>query len=243
MAHPYLSVIIPAYNAASSLPATLIEADQFLASEEYSSELLVVNDGSTDGTAELLEKMTPHLTNAAYIHQTMHQGLGKTLQFGMLAAKGTWRLVISADTAIPLTEFRSFAPHLSSHACDIVVGERTTQRLTISAARTHDHIINICARILFRNIPLYDRHSGFICISQEAVPKIFEHISSKTLAAHDEMLSVAAQAGCRIRGTRTAYAPMRHAVNPQGTLLQTLWELATIRWRAREHARSPEAQT
>lgn len=239
MANPYLSVIIPAYNAAPSLPGTLMEVDRFLASEEYSSELLVVNDGSTDTTAELLEKMTPHLTNASYIHQTVHQGLGKAIQFGMLAAKGTWRLVIPADSAIPITEFRAFAPHLSSHACDLIVGERHTKKLAVSAIRANDRVVNICARILFGNIPLRDRHSGFICISHEVAPRICETLAARTPAAHAELLSAAVRAGCRVRGVRVAYEPKLSAAHQHGTLLQTFWELGTIRWRARKETNSP----
>ena len=74
MARPFLSIIIPAYNEAKRLPLTLIDIDKHLQNQEYSYEILVVNDGSTDQTAEIVNRFMPLIENLKLIDNKENKG-------------------------------------------------------------------------------------------------------------------------------------------------------------------------
>ncbi len=78
MARPYLSVIIPAYNEAKRLPLTLIDIDKHLENQEYSYEILVINDGSTDETAEIVTRFSPLVENLKLINNKENKQIIKS---------------------------------------------------------------------------------------------------------------------------------------------------------------------
>jgi len=87
MAKPFLSVIIPAYNEAKRLPKTLLDMDKYLTQAGFSYEIIVVNDGSKDHTAEIVTKMREFIKNLYLIDNKDNQGKGGVVAQGMLAAK------------------------------------------------------------------------------------------------------------------------------------------------------------
>ena len=74
MNKPFLSVIIPAYNEAKRLPSTLVDIDKYLSTVEYSYEILVVNDGSKDNTAEIVRKMSATVKNLKVVDNPVNRG-------------------------------------------------------------------------------------------------------------------------------------------------------------------------
>ena len=88
----YLSVIIPAYNEAERLPKTLRRFDEYFAAQAYSYEILVVNDGSRDNTAETVKKMAGEIKNLRLIDRGRNMGKGYSVREGMLATYGKIRL-------------------------------------------------------------------------------------------------------------------------------------------------------
>ena len=91
MARPYLSIIIPAYNEAKRLPITLIDIDKHLAKVDYAYEILVVNDGSKDNTAEVAQKMSANIKNLKVVDNHVNRGKGAVVRDGMLIAQGNYR--------------------------------------------------------------------------------------------------------------------------------------------------------
>src|SRR5688500_16994103 len=110
MTKPFLSVIIPAYNDAEQLPLTLIDVDRHLADAEFSYEVLVINDASTDQTREIVLRLASSAKNLKLIDNPDHRGRGATVKLGMLAAKGNWRLVFDPSNAISIVEFNKILP-------------------------------------------------------------------------------------------------------------------------------------
>lgn len=120
---PYLSVIIPVRNGADELPLTLIDIDKHLSQQEYSYEILVVDDGSNDNTAEIVKKFTGLVKNSRLIANAVPEGFGFAIRLGMLTAKGNWRVVMDYRNRTPITEFNNMFPYLRQ-GFDILVGSR-----------------------------------------------------------------------------------------------------------------------
>ena len=99
---PYLSIIIPAFNEEKRIPSTLKEIDGYLREQSFSSvncEIIVVNDGSTDKTAETCRNLTSTIQNLKIIDNKINQGKGAVVRQGMLAAKGKYRVFTDADNS------------------------------------------------------------------------------------------------------------------------------------------------
>ncbi|MCX6703060.1 MAG: glycosyltransferase [Candidatus Wolfebacteria bacterium] len=96
---PYLSVIIPAYNEAKRLPLTLIDIDKHLSKADFSYEIIVVNDGSKDGTAEIVNRFSHLVKNLSLIDNKINHGKGWVVKQGMLESKGNIRLFMDSDNA------------------------------------------------------------------------------------------------------------------------------------------------
>jgi len=123
MAKPFLSVIIPAYNEAKRLPKTLLDMDKYLTQAGFSYEIIVVNDGSKDHTAEIVTKMREFIKNLYLIDNKDNQGKGGVVAQGMLAAKGTLRLFSDADNSTSLDQVEKFFPYFKQ-GYDVVIGSR-----------------------------------------------------------------------------------------------------------------------
>src|SRR3989338_6202881 len=85
---PHLSIILPAYNEAERIPATLLDSDKRMAGKEYAYEIIVVSDGSKDNTAEVVKKLMPAVKNLKLIDNMENKGKGGVVRQGMLAATG-----------------------------------------------------------------------------------------------------------------------------------------------------------
>ena len=94
---PFLSVIIPVHNETKRLPLALVDIDNHLSRANYSSEILVVDDGSTDATVEIVEHFSHLIKNLRLIHSKESQGQGWAVRQGMLGAKGNLRLLIGVE--------------------------------------------------------------------------------------------------------------------------------------------------
>ncbi|MEA3293337.1 MAG: glycosyltransferase, partial [Patescibacteria group bacterium] len=84
----YISVVIPAYNEEKRLPKTLIEIDEYLKKQDYNYEIIVVNDGSRDRTAEIVEKLGLEMPNLRLIDNKENHGKGFVVRQGLLEASG-----------------------------------------------------------------------------------------------------------------------------------------------------------
>jgi dolichyl-phosphate beta-glucosyltransferase len=101
MAQPHLSLIIPAYNEAGRIGRTLQAVLAYLRQQPYESELIVVDDGSTDGTAELVHRTAPEVL---LVQLPCNRGKGAAVRQGMLAARGRYRVFTDADLSTPIEE-------------------------------------------------------------------------------------------------------------------------------------------
>src|SRR5512137_503403 len=116
-----LSVIIPAYNEEFRLPQTLRKVIDYLKVQTYSSEIIVVNDGSTDGTERIVHELS---SDAIPMKQFSHSdganhGKGASVRRGMMEANGAFRLFMDADNSTTLDQIDRFWPHFDK-GCSVV---------------------------------------------------------------------------------------------------------------------------
>ena len=119
----YLSVVIPAYNEEKSIGNTLLAIDHYLSKQDYSYEIIVVNDGSKDKTAQIVEKFSGLVKNLRLIDNKENHGKGWVVRRGMLEAKGEIRLFTDADNATTIDHFEKMMP-LFKEGKQVVIGSR-----------------------------------------------------------------------------------------------------------------------
>ena len=109
MSDVFLSLIIPVYNEERRLPATLEQVSSFLHSQPYTSEVLVVENGSQDNTLAIAREYA-HSHAQFKVLQTDRQGKGIAVQQGMLATRGEYLFMCDADFSMPVSEINRFLP-------------------------------------------------------------------------------------------------------------------------------------
>ena len=118
-----ISVIIPAYNEAERIIPYLRNITAYLERRRISNEILVVDDGSTDETAIVVEKFRTEAPTVGLLQLVQNTGKGAAIRRGMLEARGHLRLFADADGATPIQELERLAAHIKDGA-DIAIGSR-----------------------------------------------------------------------------------------------------------------------
>jgi dolichyl-phosphate beta-glucosyltransferase len=118
-----LTVVVPVYNETKRMGERLPQLLAFLHTQDYPYEIVVVDDGSTDGTPELARQMLEGEARATVLEQPRNRGKGHAVKVGMLAAEGRYVLFTDADLSTPVTELDKFWPSLEE-GYDVVIGSR-----------------------------------------------------------------------------------------------------------------------
>lgn len=123
----YLSVVIPCYNEEKNIRLGALEkVYQYLKKQSYLWEVLIVDDGSIDGTSKLVQKYISNKKQFKLIKE-LHQGKARTVVAGVIRAQGNYILFSDLDGATPLSEVEKFLPYLSK-GYDVVIGSRNRKR-------------------------------------------------------------------------------------------------------------------
>ncbi len=233
MAKPYLSVIIPAYNEAKRLPLTLIDVDKHLSEQEYSYEILVVDDGSTDATADIVDRFKPLIDNLKLVSGKENRGKGAAVRQGMAAAKGNWRVFMDADNSTAIIEFNKMLPYLDQ-GYEVVIGSRAVKGAKMNPPqvfykRIFGWVGNLFIQlILLRGIR--DSQCGFKCYSQEAAERIFPHCRIDRWGFDIESLAIARKLGYDVKEMPVHWVNDHRSHVSLKSYFQTLLEAIKIRW-------------
>ncbi len=118
---PFLSVIIPAYKEGERIGRNLLEIDKYLKEKNYTYEIIVVEDGSPDNTAEVVRNYALQIPHLRLIDNAENHGKGFVVRQGLLAAQGKYRVFLDADGSTSITHLDTFLPQLEAGA-DVVIG-------------------------------------------------------------------------------------------------------------------------
>jgi len=192
-----LSVIVPAYNEAARLPKTLNRLHEYLAGRSFTYEILVVLDGPTDDTAEVLRRLSGEIEHLRSIDRRANRGKGYTVKEGMLAARGQIRLFTDADNSTDIAHFDKMIPPFDQ-GCDIVIASRNAADAPGAAqvvsqawykraiGRVGNRIVQIAA------VPgIWDTQCGFKAFRAEAAERIFSQTTLDRWGFDIEVLALA----------------------------------------------------
>ncbi len=200
----YLSVIIPAYNEERRLPKTLEAIDDYLRQQSYDYEIIVVNDGSKDTTAEGVRGMSSVIKNLKLIDNKMNQGKGAIVRQGMLQAVGEYRLFTDADNSTSIDQIENMWIEFKN-GYDIVIGSRDVRGAVLDPPQPFlRNVILGKGFKLFRKIiiglwKIQDTQCGFKCFTGEAAGKIFPKCKINRFAFDPEILVIAKKLGYKIK--------------------------------------------
>jgi dolichyl-phosphate beta-glucosyltransferase len=234
-AAPHLSVVIPAFNEAARLPRYLDEVVGFLEARGKPYEVVVVDDGSTDGTAAVVRALAARHPTVRLLPLGRNRGKGAAVRAGMLAAMGSARLFTDADGATPIGELTRLEPALATGA-DLAIGSRVLVDPAVSV-RTRPHrvaagrVFNwLVARLGVRGVA--DSQCGFKLFTAEAADALFGSLRTAGFAFDVELLLRAQARGYRIVEVPVNWADQEGSKvgvlsNGPGMVLQLL----RARWR------------
>jgi len=170
----YLSVVIPAYNEEINLKrGVLSSVYDYLNKQKYSWEVLVVDDGSTDKTIEIVEKFVKDHKGFKLMKEP-HRGKGGTVIAGMLKADGEIILFSDADQSTPIDQIKKFLPRFESGS-DVVIGSRAGREGS-SFVRRIMASGWIILRSLILRLPFNDTQCGFKAFKKDAARNIFKRM-------------------------------------------------------------------
>ena len=200
----HLSLIIPAYNEEKKLPKTLTKVDSYLRTRDYDYEILVVNDGSGDKTVEIAKNLIPGIKNLRVTGYNRNQGKGYAVRFGMMEAKGDFRLFSDADNSTSVDQVEKMWPEIEKGA-DIVIGSRDIKGAVLDPPQPWIRQMLLGEGFkLFRKLVLglwkiEDTQCGFKCFSKEAAENIFPKCRISRFAFDPEILIIAEKMGYEIK--------------------------------------------
>jgi len=232
---PDLSIIIPSYNEELRLPATLDRVAAYLQTYRGTGEVLVVDDGSKDGTAAVAEYFRIKIPTLRVVSNGVNRGKGYSVRHGMQEARGKIVLFTDADLSAPIEEAGKLIEALENN--DVAIGSRAMDRSLISV---HESPFREFAGIIFNKIvrvilwlPFVDTQCGFKAFRRDKCVIIFEQQRIERFGFDPELLYLA-----RHHGLRTVEIPVRwgHSAATKVSILrdsiQMFVDIFAIRWNA-----------
>ncbi len=236
-----LSIIIPAHNEEKTLPQSLGQVFSFLAEQDYTAEVIVVENGSRDRTFIIANELSATFPNLRVLKNKI-AGKGRAVQRGMLEARGEYRIFCDADLSMPIEEIARFIP--PHHDEDIVIASREVE----GAIRYNEpHLRHLTGRIfnfLIRLLALpkiHDTQCGFKGFRARVAEDLFQHQSIEGWAFDVEILYIAKK-----RGYEIVELPIPWYYNDDSKVSvlrdswRMFWDLLKIRRNARRGVYAPQ---
>ncbi len=234
----YLSIIIPAYNEEHRLPNTLTQIERFLQTQNYTYEIIIVENGSTDQTLKIAQEFSVGRSAFQALHLD-ESGKGRAVRQGMLVASGQFRFMCDADLSMPIEELPRFLPPNFPDA-DIVIASREAPGAMRYNEPEHRHLggrlINWAIRLLA--LPgLQDTQCGFKIFREKVAEDLFACQLMDGWSFDIELLSIARRRGYKIEELPVPwYYSEQSRVNPVKDALRMIWDIFKIRLNARSGA-------
>jgi dolichyl-phosphate beta-glucosyltransferase len=196
---PLLSIIIPAHNEENRLPASLEAIKQFLAGQSFAAEVIVVENGSTDGTLQLAESYQVKVPYLKVFHEEQ-RGKGLAVKRGMLEAEGDYRFICDTDLSMPISEVNKFLPPLLS-GVEVAIASREAPGAVRYNEPSYRHLVGRAFNLMVRIMALpglQDTQCGFKMFRADVAQKVFPLQTLAGMSFDVEVLFITRKLGYRI---------------------------------------------
>lgn len=243
---PFLTLVVPVYNGAARLPANLCQLKEFLAVQPYSSQLILVDDGSAEPTARALSEFVAANPAVVLLRNDPNQGKGASVRRGMLAARGRYRVFMDADLAYPPTEINKILRDLEAGAdvaiaCRVLPESRYLMSPNFFRYLYTRHVMSRAFNLMVRSVLLrgvLDTQAGLKGFTARAAEAVFPRVTIPRFGFDVEVLYVAQRHALAVRQTAVHFrydeepSTVRF-VKAAGTMAANLLHVKLNGWRGR----------
>jgi len=232
MDKPFLSIVIPAYNEEKRIAETLRKVHAFLHRSHYEYEVVLVSDGSTDKTVEVIKETTSMWQNFRLIVNKENNGKGYVVRQGMLEAKGEWRLFMDADGATPIEMIERMIKQIDRF--QVIIGSRYIEKGLIQEKQPFFRQFVSRAGNLFIQAMILpgikDTQCGFKMFSKKATEEIFPLQRFERWSFDMELLTIAKKKGYKIVEVPVIWHDVAGSKVKAGATLRSLKDVFVIKW-------------
>lgn len=229
-----ISVVIPAYNESARIGSTLDRVLAFVRQQGWNAEVIVVNDGSQDRTAEIVQSFAQGSEPVRLLQNPGNRGKGYSVRNGVLHANGDFILFSDADLSSPIEEAPKLFDTLDRGA-DIAIGSRwvrselQTRRQSV-ARQVLGRVFNGVLRVLLQ-LDFKDTQCGFKAFRREAVRAVFPLQQIEGWGFDPEILFLAKRMGLQIEEVPVVWAhDERTRIHPLADGSRMVADMLRIRW-------------
>jgi dolichyl-phosphate beta-glucosyltransferase len=212
----YLSIVVPAYNEEKRLGTTLDRLTAYMGAQGYSYEILVVDDGSVDGTVDLIRERARRRGDIRLVKNAVNRGKGYSVRHGIEEARGEYSLFSDADLSTPIEDVEKLFPKLKK-GFDVAIGSRALKE---SDVRVHQpwyrELMGKTFNKIVRLIVLHgikDTQCGFKLFKTSVAKEVFSRQRIERFSFDVEALFIAQK-----RGYRIAEVPVTWYNSPSSTV-------------------------
>ena len=234
--YPKYTIVIPAYNERARIVPTLEAVVACVRHHRWDAEVVVVNDGSTDNTADLVRRFALNAPEVRLMENPCNRGKGFSVRSGLLHAQGEIVMFTDADLSAPIEEAARLFDAIAEGA-DIAIGSRwlATSRQT-HRQPLYRQIFGRCFNLLTRmvmRLPYADTQCGFKAFTRDAAQTVFQLMTIERWGFDPEILFIARKRRFRVKEVPVSWAhDARTRISYLRDGLQMLEELAIVRWNA-----------
>jgi dolichyl-phosphate beta-glucosyltransferase len=232
---PSLSIVIPAYNEEKRLPASLDAVAAYLGQSRFSfSELIVVDDGSKDGTAAVVEAYRKAHPCVRLLRNPGNRGKGYAVRHGMLDAKGEWVLFSDADLSAPIEELGKLLAAVQKADAAVAIGSRALDRSLVAVHQSEfrelsGRFFNFVMRAL-TGLPFQDTQCGFKLYRRDAAQAVFSRQILDGFSFDVEDLCIAQELGLKTLEVAVRWSNVEGTKVSALAGIQSFTDLLKIRW-------------
>jgi len=229
-----ISVIIAAYNEEKSICLSLLNIENYLCNNKFEYEIIVVDDGSRDGTSKVASALAPFINNLKIIRYPVNKGKGYALRQGVCASQGQLVLLTDADLSTPIEELGKLLTSIGENKCKIAIGSRTLSGSKIIQKQPWfrqqiGRVFNKITKYLVLN-DFSDTQCGFKLFSGRIARELFKNAQINRFAFDVEILALAKTNGYKISEVPVIWKnSIDSKVNPLFDSFQMLKDLFKIK--------------
>ncbi len=246
---PFLSVIVPAYKEGERIGRNLLEIDAYLKGKSYTYEIIVIEDGSPDNTAEIAQNYSLQIPHLKVIDNVENHGKGFVVRQGLLEAKGKYCVFLDADGSTSITHLDTFLPAFEE-GYDVVIGSRKIEGAFIQVHQPrHREIMgeggNWLIRILLGLWSYPDTQCGFKMLTGEAAQAIASRMVVDRFGFDFELIALAHALRFKVKqlpvrwmneeGSTVSLTGPNGFIQVLIDLFKTKWRLMTGQYRVKDY--------